>query len=107
MLTSQLTTFSTSNLLQSMVPFRSLPKVPSSRRPRAFALHPLGDPALRSGLPEDLVRHARAEAEALAWSTEVPELVFPSLFEETLLRLRRWHLRQQRLLGADSSAFAA
>jgi len=107
MLTSQLTMSSTPTLLQSMASFRSLPKVPSTRRPRVFALHPLGDPALRSGLPEELVRHARAEAEALAWSTTVPELVFPSLFEETLLRLRRWHLRQQRMLGADSSAFAA
>jgi hypothetical protein len=67
----------------------------------------LGDPALRSGLPEELVRHARVEAEALAWSTAVPELIFPTLFEETLQRLRRWHLRQQCILGGDSSAFAA
>ena len=73
----------------------------------AFALQPLGDPALRSGLPEELVRHARTEAEALAWSTEVPELIFPTLFEETLQRIRRWHLRQQRILGADSASFSA
>jgi hypothetical protein len=90
-----------------MVSFRSHPKVPTARRPKAFALQPLGDPALRLGLPEELVRHAQIEAEALAWSTEMPELVFPTLFEETLQRLRRWHLRQQRLLGADASAFAA
>lgn len=90
-----------------MVSFRFPSKVPSSRRPMVFALQPLGDPAWRSGLPEELVRHARTEAEAIAWSTEVPELVFPTLFEETLQRLRRWHQRQQRILGVDSASFSA
>lgn len=87
---------------------------PSSLRPTAayprralFALQPLGDPALRSGLPEDLIRHARTEAEALAWSTSVPELVLPTLFEEKLVALREWHRRQQRILGAETASFSA
>lgn len=76
-------------------------------RPRVLALQPFGDPALRSGLPDELVRHARIEAEALAWTTPVPELVLPALFEEKLVALRQWHTRQQRLLGSDSASFAA
>jgi hypothetical protein len=54
-----------------------------------------------------LVRHARNEAEAIAWTTEVPQLVLPVLFEEKLLALRRWQTRQNRLLGSDSTSFAA
>jgi hypothetical protein len=76
-------------------------------RQRVFALQPFGDPALRLGLPDELVRHARIEAEALAWSTPVPELVLPALFEEKLVALRHWHTRQQRLLGSESASFAA
>lgn len=72
-----------------------------------FALQPLGDPALRSGLPEELVRHARTEAEALAWTTPVPELVLPTLFEEKLQSLRRWYQRQQGILGAETASFSA
>ena len=86
---------------------RSSRKNPTPRRRSVFALHPLGDPALRTGMSPELVRHARNEAEAIAWTTEVPQLVLPVLFEEKLLALRQWQNRQNRLLGSDSTSFAA
>lgn len=48
------------------------------------------------------------EAAALAWLTEVPELVFPSLAREKIEALAQWHCRQESLLRpAASSAPAA
>lgn len=86
---------------------RSLRPLAASPRRALFVLQPLGDPALRAGLPEELVRHARTEAEALAWSTPIPELVLPTLFEEKLVALRRWYQRQQRILGSETASFSA
>ncbi len=48
-----------------------------------------------------LERHPRVfrlalnEAEALAWETEFPHLVFPALAQEKINELARWHQRQR------------
>lgn len=39
------------------------------------------------------------EAEALAWETGFPQLVFPTLAVEKARAAAGWHARQQRLLG--------
>lgn len=50
--------------------------------------------------PQD-VRLALNEAEAIAWQTGVPHLVFPALAEEKLESVTRWHRRQQALRERD------
>jgi hypothetical protein len=42
-------------------------------------------------LPERLFRVALSEAEALAWETEYPQLVFPSLAEEKIEAISAWY----------------
>lgn len=42
-------------------------------------------------LPERLFRVALNEAEALAWDTEYPQLVFPSLAEEKIEAISAWY----------------
>jgi hypothetical protein len=42
-------------------------------------------------LPERLFRVALNEAEALAWETEYPQLVFPSLAEEKIEAISAWY----------------
>jgi hypothetical protein len=42
-------------------------------------------------LPERLVRVAVNEAEALAWETEYPQLVFPILAEEKVEAISAWY----------------
>jgi hypothetical protein len=42
-------------------------------------------------LPERLVRVALNEAEALAWETEYPQLVFAALAEEKIEALSAWY----------------
>jgi hypothetical protein len=42
-------------------------------------------------LPERLFRVALNEAEALAWETEYPQLVFPSLAEEKIEAMSAWY----------------
>jgi hypothetical protein len=55
-----------------------------------------------------LVRLALIEAEALAWQTPFPHLVFPTLAEEKVRAVMVWQSRQAALLGAGSElAFAA
>jgi hypothetical protein len=44
-----------------------------------------------------LVQLTLNEAEALAWQTGVPDLVFPTLAEEKLRRLRLWSARQRAI----------
>jgi len=56
------------------------------------ALANVADPEL-SGL----VRLAAGEAEAQAWLTSFPLLLFPALFEEKTERLRSYVARQRRL----------
>ena len=47
--------------------------------------------------PEKLLRLALGEAEALAWQTGYPHLVFPTLAVEKVQAVSAWHLRQQSL----------
>jgi hypothetical protein len=42
-------------------------------------------------LPERLLRVALNEAEALAWETEYPQLVFPTLAEEKIEAMSAWY----------------
>jgi hypothetical protein len=42
-------------------------------------------------LPERLFRVALNEAEALAWETEYPQLVFPALAEEKIEAISSWY----------------
>jgi len=55
-------------------------------------------------VPEKLFRLALGEAEALAWQTDYPHLVFPGLATEKVLAVAAWHARQQSLArrGFDS-----
>lgn len=46
---------------------------------------------------EHLLELAVNEAEALAWQTGFPHLLFPTLAEENARRVANWHERQQRL----------
>ena len=48
------------------------------------------------------------EAEAVAWETGFPELLFPALAEEKVAEVAEWHARQQRVQRvAPMLAFAA
>jgi hypothetical protein len=46
---------------------------------------------------ERVLRLTLNEAEALAWQTELPHLVFPALAEEKVRAVVRWNRRQQLL----------
>lgn len=53
-------------------------------------------------------RLALNEAEALAWETGFPHLVFPTLAVEKVQAVCRWHKRQTSIQRADTTlAFAA
>ncbi len=56
---------------------------------------------------EQVLHLALNEAEALAWQTEVPHLVFPVLAEEKVRALARWNVRQQRLNSGRDAVFTA
>lgn len=57
---------------------------------------------------ERLVRIALNEAEAEAWLTGYPQLVFPELAVEKMRNLATWRARQQRVqAGQTISALAA
>src|SRR6266576_3222239 len=49
------------------------------------------------GAHEQLLRLALNEAEALAWQTEYPHLVFPALAIEKAQSVTAWHQRQRAL----------
>jgi hypothetical protein len=53
----------------------------------------------RDGLEEHrhLLRLAVNEAEALAWQTDYPHLLFPALAAEKARAVATWHLRQRSL----------
>lgn len=51
-----------------------------------------------------LYRLVANEAEALAWQTAAPLLVFPVLFEEKLVQTRQYLTRQARLRGKSRGA---
>lgn len=46
---------------------------------------------------EKLFRLALGEAEALAWQTDYPQLVFPTLAREKVQAVAAWQARQQSL----------
>jgi hypothetical protein len=46
-------------------------------------------------VPEKMFRLALGEAEALAWQTEYPQLVFTDLAMEKVQAVAAWHGRQQ------------
>ena len=46
---------------------------------------------------ERLLRLAVNEAEALAWQTMYPQLVFPDLAQEKIQRVAHWSNRQRRI----------
>lgn len=55
---------------------------------------------------ERVFRLALNEAEALAWETPVPMLVFPMLAYEKLKELDGWHRRQKRLRSSADHQIA-
>ena len=58
-------------------------------------------------LPARLLEHTLLEAEAIAFTTPLPELVFPILAEEKLADARRWVERQQGVWDRSAVAFSA
>jgi|SRR6185369_14749091 hypothetical protein len=57
---------------------------------------------------EHLLHLALNEAEALAWQTDFPQLVFPTLASEKAQTVAAWYARQKSMLRTNSSlAFAA
>ena len=74
--------------------------------------------AVRAKIESDfyllLERHPRVfrlalnEAEALAWETEIPHLVFPALAVEKVNGVAKWHARQRSIRRNEPIlAFAA
>jgi hypothetical protein len=62
----------------------------------------------RRGGPSRLLRLALNEAEALAWQTDYPHLLFPMLAEEKIAQIQLWESRQQRVWSDSYElAFAA
>jgi len=47
--------------------------------------------ARQSEIPQRLFRSALNEAESLAWETEYPQLVFPTLAEEKIAAISSWY----------------
>ena len=57
---------------------------------------------------EHLLHLALNEAEALAWQTDYPHFVFPTLAAEKAQAVAAWHARQQSMLRTNPGlAFAA
>ena|SRR6185437_8365999 len=50
-----------------------------------------------------LLELAINEAEALAWQTDFPQLLFPTLATEKATEVAGWHVQQQRLLQRRAS----
>jgi hypothetical protein len=57
-------------------------------------------------LPPALLQRTLLEAEAIAFTTSTPELVFPVLAEEKLTEARRWVERQQDVWDRSAVAFS-
>src|SRR2546430_1187660 len=59
------------------------------------------------GAHEHLLRLALNEAEALAWETEFPQLIFPTLAVEKADEVAAWHTRQRAIeRGSRAEALA-
>jgi hypothetical protein len=61
----------------------------------------------RFGIQERLLHLALNEAEALAWQTEYPHLLFPTLAVEKAQEVASWNARQQALRQQTQFSFAA
>jgi hypothetical protein len=61
---------------------------------------------VKSRVPDQLLKSAVAEAEALAWSTPYPLLFLPGLVEEKVLKADRWTVRQKEILARHSTLAA-
>ena len=59
------------------------------------------------GVPERLCRLALNEAEALAWQTEFPHLLFPTLAMEKIQAVAGWSAKQHWLRVKNSAAAVA
>lgn len=55
------------------------------------------------GAPERMVQLALNEAEAVAWQTEYPHLVFPALAMEKVQSIAAWNNRQASVHSASRS----
>jgi len=55
----------------------------------------------KSAVPKKLLNLALAEAEALAWQTAYPHLLFPSLAAEKVDATVRWHARQSSIKAGE------
>ena len=63
---------------------------------------------LKAAGEERFLRLALNEAEALAWQTPYPHLLFPVLAEEKAASMKRWSARQRLVKEANPiTAFAA
>ena len=61
-----------------------------------------------NGLQNRMLRLALNEAEAIAWQTDYPELVFPTLAQEKAEAVKAWAQHQEIVLrGGPALAFAA
>ena len=60
----------------------------------------------RLGAHEQLLRLALTEAEALAWDTAYPHLVFPALALEKAQGVAAWGAHQRSIRGADLAVSA-
>lgn len=66
--------------------------------------HPIVQALARNETPyARLIRLALNEAEALAWQSGVPGLVFVSLAEEKVRKVEHWAQRQQLLLQTTAA----
>jgi UDP-2,3-diacylglucosamine pyrophosphatase LpxH len=59
------------------------------------------DFALLQELHPDVFRLALNEAEAIAWDTEFPQLVFPTLAVEKVKGVAKWHAHQRSIRRTD------
>ena len=56
-----------------------------------------------AAVPERMLQLALNEAEALAWQTGYPHLVFPALAMEKAQEVARWNQRQRSVRRAETS----
>jgi hypothetical protein len=67
----------------------------------------LAQSRLSVAVPEHLIRLAVNEAEALAWQTRYPHLLFPTLAAEKIEAVAAWNARQNQIRHLEAvSAFA-
>lgn len=63
----------------------------------------LADARARSNASEQMLQLSLNEAEAMAWQTNFPHLIFPTLAMERVQSVTEWQRRQQWLRRQDHS----